>query len=169
MVIKKCVSCGEEFEIHNYRSKTAVACSRKCLGVYVGKVRREKQNVRTSTQGYRFVKKIEYHRANKQGYAKCADIVLEEKIGRKLLPGEVAHHIDHDKLNDSPDNLELIATRAHSRLTSLEMWDKLRRFKWSIDFKKCLRCNTTKVRHWAKGLCKTCYKTINRRKLCHSK
>jgi len=33
--------------------------------------------------------------------------VLERKLGRKLLPGENAHHMDGDKLNNDPSNLEL--------------------------------------------------------------
>jgi HNH endonuclease len=40
-------------------------------------------------------------------YEKRATIVLEQKLGRKLLPGEIAHHIDEDRANDHPDNLEL--------------------------------------------------------------
>lgn len=32
-------------------------------------------------------------------------IVAEEKLGRKLNPGEVVHHIDGDKRNNDPDNL----------------------------------------------------------------
>lgn len=31
--------------------------------------------------------------------------VAEKKIGRRLRPGEVVHHKDRDKLNNSPDNL----------------------------------------------------------------
>jgi hypothetical protein len=36
---------------------------------------------------------------------------LEAKIGRKLLPNEVAHHVDEDKANNAPANL-LAKTRA---------------------------------------------------------
>ncbi|MEG4350285.1 HNH endonuclease [Microcoleus sp. LAD1_D3] len=32
-------------------------------------------------------------------------VIAEQTIGRKLRPGEVVHHLDHDKTNNSPDNL----------------------------------------------------------------
>jgi len=32
-------------------------------------------------------------------------LILEEKLGRYLLPNEIAHHIDFDKTNNDPDNL----------------------------------------------------------------
>lgn len=71
---------------------------------------------RLSTQGYHFIKMPEYHRADSQGYAKVADIVAEGRLGRKLLPNEVVHHIDHDKLNDSSENLLVMDSKEHNRL-----------------------------------------------------
>lgn len=37
---------------------------------------------------------------------------VEQKIGRKLLRGENVHHVDGDKLNNDPSNLELWSDRA---------------------------------------------------------
>ena len=43
-------------------------------------------------------------------------IVMEQKIGRKLRPGEVVHHIDENRRNNDPDNLKLFANQAeHAR------------------------------------------------------
>lgn len=36
--------------------------------------------------------------------------VMERKLGRQLKPGEVVHHIDGDRTNNSPDNLEVFAS-----------------------------------------------------------
>jgi len=37
--------------------------------------------------------------------------VAEQKIGRSLKAGEVVHHCDEDKLNNSPDNLEVFESQ----------------------------------------------------------
>lgn len=42
-------------------------------------------------------------------------VVAEQKIGRKLTRYEVVHHIDGDKLNNDPDNLEVMTLSEHSR------------------------------------------------------
>lgn len=38
-------------------------------------------------------------------------LVMEEMLGRKLLPNETVHHRNGDKLDDRPENLELWASR----------------------------------------------------------
>ena len=35
-------------------------------------------------------------------------VIAAEMIGRTLRPGEVVHHLDGDKLNNSPENLEVV-------------------------------------------------------------
>ena len=60
-------------------------------------------------------KKVDVHR-----------LVLEEKIGRKLRKNEVAHHIDEDKQNNSPDNLELMTRKAHAKHHGRELRTKAR-------------------------------------------
>lgn len=37
--------------------------------------------------------------------------VAEEKLGRPLKPGEVVHHIDGDKHNNTPENLMVFASQ----------------------------------------------------------
>ena len=45
-------------------------------------------------------------------------LVAERKIGRYLLPEEVVHHIDGDKENNNPDNLQVFDNNgAHLRAT----------------------------------------------------
>lgn len=38
-------------------------------------------------------------------------LVMEQKLGRYLLPTEVVHHIDEDPSNNDPDNLMLFASQ----------------------------------------------------------
>lgn len=41
--------------------------------------------------------------------------VLENKLGRRLRPGEIAHHIDHDHKNNDPNNLEPMGGDDHNK------------------------------------------------------
>lgn len=47
--------------------------------------------------------------------------VMEQKLGRKLKPGELVHHKDENKLNNDPDNLELTNRSKHAK----EHWKPL--------------------------------------------
>lgn len=50
-------------------------------------------------------------------------VMMEERIGRRLLSDENVHHIDHDPSNNSEDNLALVTKSGHARLHRFE--DKL--------------------------------------------
>lgn len=45
-------------------------------------------------------------------------VVAEEMLGRKLAPEEVVHHKDHNRGNNSPENLQVMKRNDHSRLHS---------------------------------------------------
>ena len=42
-------------------------------------------------------------------------IVAEQSIGRKLRPGEIVHHLDEDKSNNSPENLVVCSSASVHR------------------------------------------------------
>lgn len=57
--------------------------------------------------------------------------VMELSLGRRLAPGEVVHHIDHDKRNNDLTNLRLMRAGEHSRqhgLTQVRNRDELGRW-----------------------------------------
>jgi hypothetical protein len=74
-----------------------------------------------SQKGYVYVKRPGHPRAMKNGYVKRADLVLEAVIGRPLVRGEEAHHKNHVRDDDSPDNLELHTKSMHARLHGDEL------------------------------------------------
>lgn len=61
-----------------------------------------------TSHGYvqRFVGK-DHYLADGKGCAYEHRLVAEEKLGRRLEPGEVVHHVDEDKTNNDPGNLEV--------------------------------------------------------------
>lgn len=61
-----------------------------------------------------------HHRTRGNGYVFEHILVLEEKIGRRLLPNEQVHHIDKDRKNNSPDNLEVVDIVEHTKLHAKE-------------------------------------------------
>jgi hypothetical protein len=42
-------------------------------------------------------------------------VVAEQTIDRKLRPGEVVHHLDEDKSNNSPENLVICSSASVHR------------------------------------------------------
>lgn len=55
----------------------------------------------------------EHHLADVRGYAYEHRLVAEQKLGRRLQPGEIPHHIDGNKQNNDPGNIEVVASAAH--------------------------------------------------------
>lgn len=67
-----------------------------------------------ASNGYVLVKVgTEHHLADVRGYAYEHRLVAEEKLGRALLPGEQVHHVDGDKQNNDPSNLEVVTHAEH--------------------------------------------------------
>lgn len=50
--------------------------------------------------------------ATTAGYVRKHRLVMEDKLGRHLLPTEVVHHKDDNPANNDPDNLELYVDNA---------------------------------------------------------
>jgi len=66
------------------------------------------------SQGYFWIYHPTHPRSNYK-YVKRAVLVLEEKIGRSLVNGEFPHHIDHNRMNDNPNNLEITNRSKHMK------------------------------------------------------
>lgn len=75
---------------------------------------------------------LRFCRDEKTGYYLNATIhkrlhrYVYERVNGKIPNGMQIHHIDHDKGNNEPENLELLTVRQHRQRHSEEMSDELR-------------------------------------------
>ena len=54
-----------------------------------------------------------HHLADVRGYAYEHRVVAEKKLGRRLRPGEIVHHVNHVRTDNRPENLTVHASTAH--------------------------------------------------------
>ena len=107
-----CQRCGLTFHVPAWKEK-AKYCSRACA--QVGKAhstarRAYADKIRGSGNGY--VKRHNRHEHR---------IVAERTLGRPLLATEIVHHLDGDKKNNSPENLQIMSQSEHVRLHAKEV------------------------------------------------
>jgi hypothetical protein len=70
-----------------------------------------------ASNGYILVRVgTDHHLADVRGYAYEHRLVAEEKIGRRLNPGEQVHHFNGNKRDNRPDNIEVVPSRSHHAL-----------------------------------------------------
>ena len=73
------------------------------------------------SQKHKEIKNRQDHTYEKTHGQHTHRLVAENKIGRKLRPGEIVHHIDGDKQNNSPENLMVLENqRVHAALHSIK-------------------------------------------------
>lgn len=124
---RACKYCGKEFWIApltptQVKKREGQYCSEECSNTAHGiKMRGEgnsnwKGGVRDDGSGRILVYLPDHPYATQQGYVYRYRLVMEEHLGRPLLPTEVVHHINSIKDDDRVENLMLFSSNEeHSR------------------------------------------------------
>lgn len=114
-VLCRC-DCGNMHEVGlaHLRSGKIKSCGCLFLGHARNQPTRERspswRGGRRIDDGYVLIYMPEHPRSKKNGYVREHTVIMENKLGRYLLPQENVHHIDGNKTNNNPDNLELWST-----------------------------------------------------------
>jgi hypothetical protein len=97
-----CLQCGNKIEHPTYKRKY---CSGKCAAL----ANRKPFIIK---KGYKKVLIPSHPRADGKGYVFEHIIIVESVLNRPIIKGEVCHHIDSNKLNNTPSNLCVFASNA---------------------------------------------------------
>lgn len=128
-----CVVCGSVFTRYAYPNRIPTVCSRTCQYERIAANHKAPWLSELNIQPGRnqrisnlYADKIRagqprLGQSNGKTYGKWHGrhehrVVAEALLGRPLLPGEIVHHIDHNKRNNAPDNLLVMTQSEHARL-----------------------------------------------------
>lgn len=111
MEVKYCAcGCGKKLSADRYTFKQG--CHQK------GERNNQWKGGRLPKRGYYYIHNPAHPNSTKQGYIAEHRFVMEQTIGRFLLPNEIVHHINGDKKDNRPDNLKLMKHGQHTTIES---------------------------------------------------
>lgn len=137
-----CQRCGKQFWIQACHAKRGQGkfCNRKCTA-----------EARLNTGTGRFIVRG-YVKINRDRKLRSEHrVIMEKRIGRKLRPDELVHHLNGNKSDNRISNLKIVSRKEHS-LIHLGL-----NGKWAHGYDQCSECGTVDRPHCSGGLCRRCY------------
>lgn len=122
-----------------------------------------RSTVRAQSLGHRRMQNGYWQIMTEDGYHYEHRIVMEGMLHRPLTHDDVVHHVNHDKLDNRPENLMLTSWAEHHTHAVHPSpfpnpgWRKLPPGKWSLKHARCIDCGQTTYYHVAHGRCSQCH------------
>lgn len=111
--------CGNETIVRNGNLQSDSVRSCGCLTRRTGEQSPNWQNGFTiSTHGYKHILTSDPNRTNR--YEPEHRLVMAKVLGRPLTSDEVVHHINRDKTDNRPENLQVLSRQEHAALHAAE-------------------------------------------------
>lgn len=109
MIMKICPICEQQKQYVNNNHQ--VYCSRECFiescHRKIGERNPKWCGGKLHSGGYIYIYRPDHPNAIALGYVLEHRLVMEQKLGRFLEANEIIHHINHNKSDNSPENLTL--------------------------------------------------------------
>lgn len=118
MRICSVVGCEKKHDSHGYCGMHAMRVKRYGDVNYITPPNVASMNSRLAQPNLGKCKPHTYHKYLGRHHHR---VVAEEMLGRKLKRGEIVHHRDGNKRNNSPGNLEVMTQSQHMRIHMAEM------------------------------------------------
>lgn len=113
-----CEFCGNEIFRRPSQIKKSIFCSKACKNKFYVRINNDPRVLA--------FRKLRRELELKKGYRKDTyslyygrqehRVVAEQKLGRSLDSNEVVHHNDHNKRNNSPENLTVMTRSEHGKI-----------------------------------------------------